>query len=88
MSPDVTAFFDDATNTVSYVVCDPNGSHCAIIDSVLDFDYASGRTDTASADAIIAHVEDPRADRRLASGNPCARRPPLCRALSARTSGR
>ena len=56
MTPDVTAFFDEATNTVSYVVKDPEGSACAIIDSVLDFDYASGRTDTKSADAIIAHV--------------------------------
>jgi len=56
MSPDVTAFFDDATNTISYVVRDPAGRACAIIDSVLDFDYASGRTDTRSADRIIAHV--------------------------------
>jgi glyoxylase-like metal-dependent hydrolase (beta-lactamase superfamily II) len=56
MSPDITAFFDDATNTISYVVRDPAGSACAIIDSVLDFDYSSGRTDTASADRIIAHV--------------------------------
>lgn len=56
MKPDVKAFFDEATNTVSYVVRDPEGSACAIIDSVLDFDYASGRTDTKSADAIIAHV--------------------------------
>jgi glyoxylase-like metal-dependent hydrolase (beta-lactamase superfamily II) len=53
----VTAFFDDATNTISYVVREPDGHAAAIIDSVLDFDHASGRTDTASADAIIAHVE-------------------------------
>ncbi len=57
MNPTVKAFFDPATNTVSYVVCDPNGSACAVIDSVLDFDHASGRTDTASADAIIAWVK-------------------------------
>ena len=57
MKPEVTAFFDDATNTISYVVKDPQGTSCAIIDSVLDFDYASGRTDTKSADAIIAHVQ-------------------------------
>ena len=56
MQPDVKAFFDEATNTVSYVVRDPSGSACAILDSVLDFDYASGRTDTRSADAIIAHI--------------------------------
>jgi len=56
ISPDVTAFFDDATNTISYVVRDPSGSSCAVVDSVLDFDYPSGRTDTRSADAIIAFV--------------------------------
>ncbi len=56
--PTVNAFFDDATNTVSYVVQDPQGSACAIIDSVLDFDYAAGRTDTASADKIIAFVKE------------------------------
>ena len=58
MKPEVTSFFDDATNTITYVVRDPEGSSCAIIDSVLDFDYASGRTDTSSADAIIAFVQD------------------------------
>lgn len=56
-APKIDAFFDTATNTVSYVVQDPQGSACAIVDSVLDFDYASGRTDTASADKIIAHVK-------------------------------
>ncbi|WP_375570418.1 MBL fold metallo-hydrolase [Seohaeicola saemankumensis] len=56
MTPEVKAFFDEATNTVSYVVKDPSGSACAIIDSVLDFDYASGRTDTRSADEVIAYV--------------------------------
>lgn len=56
MQPLVKAFFDTATNTVSYVVRDPQGRACAIIDSVLDFDQASGRTDTGSADEIVAHV--------------------------------
>ncbi|WP_322865967.1 MBL fold metallo-hydrolase [Aquicoccus sp. G2-2] len=56
MPPTVKAFFDDATNTISYVLRDPQGTACAIIDSVLDFDYASGRTDTASADQIIEWV--------------------------------
>lgn len=56
MIPKVTAFFDDATNTVSYVVCEPEGRSCAIIDSVLDYDQASGRTSTNSADEIIAWV--------------------------------
>jgi len=57
MTPEVKAFFDDATNTVSYVVKDPNSKACAIIDSVLDFDYASGHTDTKSADEVIAYVK-------------------------------
>jgi glyoxylase-like metal-dependent hydrolase (beta-lactamase superfamily II) len=49
-------FFDPATNTVSYIVYD-DSKQCAIIDSVLDFDYASGRTNTANADNIIQYVE-------------------------------
>ncbi|WP_121061523.1 MBL fold metallo-hydrolase [Chachezhania antarctica] len=57
MTPHVTAFFDEATFTASYVVKDPQGSACAVIDSVLDFDHASGRTDTSSADEIIAHIK-------------------------------
>lgn len=56
MTPHVTAFFDDATNTISYVVRDPEGRQAAIIDSVLDFDFSSGRTDTSSADALIDFV--------------------------------
>ena len=62
MGPDITAFFDDATNTISYVVRDPNGSACAIIDSVLDFDFASGRTDTQSADKLVSFVKDNNLD--------------------------
>ena len=62
MTPEVTAFFDDATFTVSYVVRDPNGSACAIIDSVLDFDYASGRTDTKSADKVIQYIHENNLD--------------------------
>ncbi|UUV06932.1 MULTISPECIES: MBL fold metallo-hydrolase [Ruegeria] len=56
MTPTVKAFFDDQTFTVSYVVHEPQGRACAIIDSVLDFDHASGRTETKSADAIIDFV--------------------------------
>jgi len=58
MTPHVTAFFDEATYTVSYVVREPDGPHAAIIDSVLDFDPKSGRTSTASADRIIAFVRE------------------------------
>jgi len=57
MSPTVQAFFDEPTNTISYVVTDPNSRNCAVIDSVLDFDYASGRTGTQSADKIIAYIK-------------------------------
>jgi len=56
MHPHVTAFFDDATSTISYVVRDPGSRACAVIDSVLDFDYAAGRTSTVSADEIIDFV--------------------------------
>ncbi|MBN8873260.1 MAG: MBL fold metallo-hydrolase [Rhodospirillales bacterium] len=56
MQPDVHAFFDEATFTVSYVVADPETRRAAVIDTVLDFDPASGRTSTASADAVIAFV--------------------------------
>ena len=54
--PIIRAFFDKPTFTVSYVVHDPETKQAAIIDSVLDFDPASGRTSFASADAIIAYV--------------------------------
>jgi glyoxylase-like metal-dependent hydrolase (beta-lactamase superfamily II) len=54
--PIVKAFFDEPTNTFSYVVRDPDTQACAILDSVLDFDYAAGRTDVRSADEIIAYV--------------------------------
>ena len=56
--PDVKAFFDPATNTVSYVVCDPQTKQAAIVDSVLDYDPKSGRTSRASADAVIAYVRE------------------------------
>ena len=58
VKPEVTAFFDEPTNTVSYVVKDPGSTHCAIIDSVMDIDYAAGRIAYDSADAIIAFVRD------------------------------
>ena len=58
MNPQVEAFFDPATFTWSYVVSDPATKRCAIIDSVLDYDAAAGRTSTASADRLIAHVRE------------------------------
>ena len=56
VNPVVKSFFDESTNTFSYVVRDPDSDQCAIIDSVLDFDYAAGRTDVRSADEIIRYV--------------------------------
>ena len=56
MNPDVKAFFDPATFTVSYVVSDPETDFTALIDPVLDYDPKSGRTQTTSADALIAYV--------------------------------
>ena len=54
--PDVTGFFDQSTNTVSYVVVDPATRKCALVDSVLDYDPASGNTDRHSADQMIGFV--------------------------------
>lgn len=56
--PEVKAFFDEATFTVSYVVSDPASGRAAIIDPVLDFDPASGRTSTASADKVVVFVKE------------------------------
>ncbi|WP_458525330.1 MBL fold metallo-hydrolase [Onishia taeanensis] len=58
IDPIVTAFFDEPTHTFSYVVQDPASRACAILDSVLDFDYAAGRTDVKSADAIVAFIRE------------------------------
>ena len=53
---DVVGFFDEATNTVSYLVRDPRSKSCAIIDSVLDFDYASGSLNHRSTASVIDFV--------------------------------
>ncbi|UEM19136.1 MBL fold metallo-hydrolase [Skermanella mucosa] len=58
MKPEVIPFFDEATNTVSYVVVDPATRAAALVDSVLDFDPKSGRTSTASADRLVATVDE------------------------------
>lgn len=54
--PEVTGFFDEGTNTISYVVRDPGSTACAVVDSVLDFDMPSGRISYSHADALIAHI--------------------------------
>ncbi|MBK45511.1 MAG: MBL fold metallo-hydrolase [Roseovarius sp.] len=56
--PDVEAFFDEDTNTISYIVKDPGSDACAIVDSVMDIDYAAGRISYDHADAMIARVQE------------------------------
>ncbi|WDR03904.1 MBL fold metallo-hydrolase [Devosia algicola] len=57
-SPVVVPFFDAHTNTISYIVRDPGSNACAVIDSVMDFDYAAGKMAFEGADQIIAHIRD------------------------------
>ena len=56
LRPQVEAFFDDATNTISYVVKDPGSRSCAVVDSVMDIDMAAGRITQENADRIIAFI--------------------------------
>lgn len=58
VKPKVVPFFEEKTNTFSYVVQDPTSNSCAIIDSVLDFDMDSGSVDHRSAQEIIRYIED------------------------------
>ena len=57
VKPEVTGFFDPATNTISYVVKDPGSNACAVIDTVMDIDYAAGRITYDHADEIIAFIK-------------------------------
>ncbi len=57
-APDITAFFDEATNSVSYLVADPGSRAAAVIDPVLDFDPSSGTVSTRSADRILAAADE------------------------------
>jgi len=56
VTPEVAAFFDKETNTISYVVRDPGSKSCAIFDSVMDIDYAAGRISYRSADLLIDYI--------------------------------
>ena len=56
--PQVEAFFDAPTNTISYIVKDPTLNSCAVVDSVMDIDYAAGRITHEGADAIIKRIEE------------------------------
>jgi glyoxylase-like metal-dependent hydrolase (beta-lactamase superfamily II) len=55
--PEIKSFFDPQTNTISYVVMDPGSTSCAVIDSVMDINYAAGRITYEHADEIIAYIE-------------------------------
>lgn len=57
VKPDVSAHFDEATNTITYIVADPTSKHCAIIDSVMDIDYAAGRITHDHADTLIKEIK-------------------------------
>ena len=57
VKPDVQAFFDEATNTITYIVKDPGSDSCAIVDSVMDIDYAAGRITFDHADELIRQIE-------------------------------
>ncbi len=58
VKPEVSAHFDEATNTITYIVKDPASNHCAIIDSVMDIDYAAGRITYDHADKLIAEIQE------------------------------
>ena len=58
VKPEVVAFFDEPTNTISYIVKDPNSDACAVVDSVMDIDYAAGRITYEGADEIIRYIEE------------------------------
>ncbi|MDO5631059.1 MAG: MBL fold metallo-hydrolase [Paracoccus sp. (in: a-proteobacteria)] len=58
LHPEVSGFFDEATHTISYIVKDPGSDACAIIDSVMDIDYAAGRISHDHADQLIAAILD------------------------------
>ncbi|MGF1650683.1 MAG: MBL fold metallo-hydrolase [Hyphomicrobiaceae bacterium] len=58
VKPEVEGFFDEATNTITYIVKDPNSTACAVVDSVMDIDYAAGRITFDHADQIIARINE------------------------------
>ncbi len=56
VKPQVKGFFDPDTNTISHVVTDPGSNACAVVDSVMDIDYAAGRITYTHADELIAYI--------------------------------
>src|SRR5690606_20192830 len=57
-SPKIQAYFDEPTNTVSYLVADPGTRYAAVVDPVLDYDHASGKASTESAQRILADIKE------------------------------
>ena len=80
-NPQVRAFFDPATNTVSYLVVDPETKHGAVVDPVLDYDQRTGKASTRSADSHPGSGGRAGRDHRLGAGDPRPRRPSVRRAL-------
>jgi hypothetical protein len=80
-SMQIEPFFDEVTNTVSYIVLDRSTNVCAIVDSVLDYDPKAGRTSTRSADRIDCARARTRCAGRMDTGNPRACGPSVRRAL-------
>ncbi len=58
VKPEVVAFFDEGSNTISYIVRDPTSTSCAIVDAVMEIDYAAGRLTFDGADAMIDRIRD------------------------------
>ena len=56
-APEVYSYFDENTNAACYILKDPSSNACAVVDSILDFDVASGRTHTAHADMLIREIQ-------------------------------
>ncbi|MBI3699018.1 MAG: MBL fold metallo-hydrolase [Afipia sp.] len=56
-APDIRAYFDEPTNTISYLVSDPASKQAAVIDPVLDYDHHSGEVDTRSVEKILADAK-------------------------------
>ena len=80
-APIIRAFFDEPTNTVSYLVADPATKKAAIIDPVFDYDHNSGTVDTRSVEAMLQGGRGGGLHRRMGAGDPCPCRPSVGCAL-------
>ena len=80
-APAIQAFFDEPTNTVSYLVSDPATRRAAVIDPVLDYDHRTGKASAKSADAILERGSGRQPHDRVGAGDACPCRPPVRRPL-------